>query len=546
MVAKIRCAIYTRKSSEEGLDQSFNSLDAQHEACAAYIASQRHEGWRLSQERYDDGGISGGTLERPGLQRLLNDIDDGQIDLVVVYKIDRLTRSLHDFAKLVDRLDAASCSFVSVTQAFNTSTSMGRLTLNVLLSFAQFEREVTAERIRDKIAASKKKGMWMGGLTPLGYDHARRDGQSGLVINTNEADAVRAIFRAYDQTPHLPTVRDQTIKLGITSKHRIFASGRQQGGSLLSNGQIHFILTNPVYIGKIRHKKEIYNGLHASIIDQSLFDRVQTKLHAASVNGSHSNRAGQKRARLISKLFDETGDRLTPSFTCLKSRRIFYYVSNRLIRRQEKDPTGWRLPARPLEEAIANAVQTHIKTTDAHLIADPTAEEYRLVTSLTPKLLDQDTALKLIERVVVAPGQLTIQLNPTQLAELLKLRSGRVDPDKMSFTQTFTLKRRGVEQKIISGAITHNPDSKLIRAIAQAHEWLDLIKQGTTLKEIARAQNTTDAPIRRRLKLAFLSPKITRMILDGQQPISLTIRQLIRMNIPMCWENQEKMVEELR
>ena len=234
----LRCAIYTRKSSEEGLDQDFNSLDAQFEACAAFIASQKAEGWRLVAERYDDGGISGGTLERPAIQRLMGDVDAGRIDMIVVYKIDRLTRSLADFARLVDRLDAANCSFVSVTQAFNTSTSMGRLTLNVLLSFAQFEREVTSERIRDKIAASKKKGMWMGGVTPLGYDVARQDNQRGLVINTGEAEHVRTIFTLYDEHECLATVARKAKDRGIRSKRRAFKSGVRWGGAVLSHNTL--------------------------------------------------------------------------------------------------------------------------------------------------------------------------------------------------------------------------------------------------------------------------------------------------------------------
>ncbi|WP_217520150.1 recombinase family protein [Roseicyclus elongatus] len=278
----IRCAIYTRKSSDEGLDQDFNSLDAQHEACAAYIASQRHEGWKLLPDRYDDGGISGGTLERPGLQRLMADIDAGRIDMVVVYKIDRLTRSLADFAKLVDRLEAATCSFVSVTQAFNTSSSMGRLTLNVLLSFAQFEREVTAERIRDKIAASKKKGLWMGGLPPLGYDPHPDPTRRELVVNHAEAETVRKVFALYEANGCLNATARAAEKLGLRSKRHVFSSGRIQGGLPFSRGQIHKLLTNPVYRGLIRHKDKSWPGLHDAIIDQDRWDRVQAMLQDAS------------------------------------------------------------------------------------------------------------------------------------------------------------------------------------------------------------------------------------------------------------------------
>ena len=295
----IRCAIYTRKSSEEGLDQEFNSLDAQHEACASYIASQRHEGWKLLPGRYDDGGISGGTLERPALQRLMADIDAGRVDMVVVYKIDRLTRSLADFAKLVERLEAASCSFVSVTQAFNTSSSMGRLTLNVLLSFAQFEREVTAERIRDKIAASKKKGLWMGGVPPIGYDPHPDPTRRELVVNEPEASVVRQIFDLYITHKCLGAVTRVAAEPGLRSKRHVFASGRRQGGTPFSRGQIHKLLTNPIYLGLIRHKEKIWPGLHPAIVEEDCWTAVQTLLQSASARkrGTPAGSPGSERHR---------------------------------------------------------------------------------------------------------------------------------------------------------------------------------------------------------------------------------------------------------
>ena len=260
---RIRCAIYTRKSSEDGLEQDFNSLDAQREACEAYIASQRHEGWELLKDHYDDGGISGGHLERPALQQLMQAVDAKQVDQIVVYKIDRLTRSLADFAKLVDRLDQAEASFVSVTQSFNTATSMGRLTLNVLLSFAQFEREVTAERIRDKIAASKRKGLWMGGNVPLGYE---KDGRT-LQINPDEAEVVRKVYNLYDDWGTMNMVREAAARLDLRSKSRRAPDGTLRGGNLMSRGQLHHILTNPIYAGRIRHKGKAFEGQHPAIID---------------------------------------------------------------------------------------------------------------------------------------------------------------------------------------------------------------------------------------------------------------------------------------
>jgi DNA invertase Pin-like site-specific DNA recombinase len=254
----IRCAIYTRKSSEEGLEQSFNSLDAQREACEAFIISQKHEGWTVLPTHYGDGGVSGGTMERPSLRRLLVDIADGKVDVVVVYKVDRLTRSLADFAKIVDAFDAKGVSFVSVTQQFNTTTSMGRLTLNVLLSFAQFEREVAGERIRDKIAASKKKGMWMGGAEPLGYDVKDK----ALIINDTEAETIRHIFARYVELGSVRALKHELDRDGYVSKVRVNKHGRVTGGKPLSRGALYLLLQNQLYRGKVPHKGEVHEGMH--------------------------------------------------------------------------------------------------------------------------------------------------------------------------------------------------------------------------------------------------------------------------------------------
>ncbi|NNK79509.1 MAG: recombinase family protein, partial [Litoreibacter sp.] len=275
---KTRCAIYTRKSSEDGLEQEFNSLHAQREACAAYIASQKHEGWVMLTEAYDDGGLSGGSLERPALQQLLNDVQACKVDQIVVYKIDRLTRSLSDFAKIVDVLDAAGASFVSVTQSFNTATSMGRLTLNMLLSFAQFEREVTAERIRDKIAASKQKGFWMGGNVPLGYSP---DGRT-LRINGAEAETVRILYDLYEQLGKIRKVKDKADRLGLRSRRRELTDGTIRGGGLFDRGHIHHILTNPIYAGRIRHRGKVYEGQHQPIIDPDRWDAIQQMLQSSA------------------------------------------------------------------------------------------------------------------------------------------------------------------------------------------------------------------------------------------------------------------------
>ena len=297
-MVRVRCAIYTRKSSDEGLEQEFNSLDAQREACEAYGASQRHEGWEPVRERYDDGGISGGHLERPALQRLMRDVDEGRVDQIVVYKIDRLTRSLADFARLVDRLDAAMASFVSVTQSFNTATSMGRLTLNVLLWFAQFEREVTAERIRDNIAASKRKGRWMGGYVPLGYDAAGRT----LTIYTEKADTVRTLFALYETHRALHLVAKEAQLFGLRSKRYVTQPGRDNGGQIMSRAHIHKILTNPLYIGKVRHKGVIHEGQHPAIIAADQWERVQLLLQEQSAIPRGQKTSGRPSAPLTGKI----------------------------------------------------------------------------------------------------------------------------------------------------------------------------------------------------------------------------------------------------
>jgi len=284
-----RSAIYTRKSSEEGLEQEFNSLAAQREACEAYICSQRHEGWVVARAHYDDGGFSGGNMERPALQRLLADIRGGRIDVVVVYKVDRLTRSLADFARLVEIFDTQSVSFVSVTQQFNTTSSMGRLTLNVLLSFAQFEREVTGERIRDKIAASKKKGMWMGGNVPLGYDAC----EGTLIIDPAEAETVRRIFALYHELGSVRRVKEEADRLGLRTKRRIAANGTEGGGKPFSRGHLYRLLSNPIYAGQIAHKGQLFLGQHPALIDDETWTAVRNRLAANARDHRHKVKSAE-------------------------------------------------------------------------------------------------------------------------------------------------------------------------------------------------------------------------------------------------------------
>lgn len=347
---RLRCAIYTRKSTEEGLDQSFNSLDAQREACAAYILSQAGEGWIAIKELYDDGGFSGGNMERPGLKRLLSDIDAGRIDVVVVYKVDRLTRALSDFARIVDTLDKSGASFVSVTQAFNTTTSMGRLTLNVLLSFAQFEREVTGERIRDKIAASKAKGMWMGGIPPLGYDARDR----GLHINEAEAQTVRAIFTRFLELPGTIALREELERIGVRSKVWTTRSGKAKGGFVYSRGGLNHLLRNRIYLGEVTHRGKAYPGQHQAIITPDVFDAVRDKLEAAAPEPPQA-RTSKRRAALLGKLFDDAGNAMTSAHANKAGKRYFYYVSTAL---NTGKPRGsiTRVSAPKLEYAVAELI----------------------------------------------------------------------------------------------------------------------------------------------------------------------------------------------
>lgn len=550
----IRCAIYTRKSSEEGLDQDFNSLDAQHEACAAYIASQRHEGWKMLPARYDDGGISGGTLERPGLQALLAEIDAGRIDMVVVYKIDRLTRSLADFAKLVDRFEEAGCSFVSVTQAFNTSSSMGRLTLNVLLSFAQFEREVTAERIRDKIAASKKKGLWMGGLAPLGYDPHPDPNRRELVINETEANIVRQLFDLYLDHGCLNATARAAETAGLRSKRRVFANGREQGGTHLSRGQIHKILTNPVYRGLIKHKEKTWPGLQAAIIDEPLWDAVQEKLQAASVRRRGTTAGGQPQvcnasAPLLGKVRDETGDLLTPSHAQRHGRRIRYYVSNRLLS-GTRDPRGWRLPAPAFERVVSSAIARHLEDkARGHRIlatanaADSTEASERLLA--VAGTIDEDgvaVVAPLIASAEIGNGSITITLDSSGLAKKLGVAAEDLHPLLCRINAPFICKRRGVEMKIVAGTRQPDPDPTLVSALQKAHRWATQLKSGTSLKEIARSNTLTESYVRRMIPLATLSPRLQEAIVSGTQPVEMTLEALVRSRLPLGFEDQERLL----
>jgi site-specific DNA recombinase len=539
----IRCAIYTRKSTEEGLEQAFNSLEAQFDACAAYIASQRHEGWRQVTDRYDDGGFSGGNTERPALQRLLAEVDAGRISMIVVYKIDRLTRSLADFAKLVERLDAKGCSFVSVTQAFNTSTSMGRLTLNVLLSFAQFEREVAGERIRDKIAASKKRGLWMGGTLPLGYDRHPDPREQVLVVNEAEAQVVRRIFDLYEQCGNLLALTEEVSRQGLRSKSRNGRDGREMGNRPFARGQLHYLLTNPVYVGRTRHGRTEHQGRHPAIIDDAQWQRVQAMLTEASGRKRGRATVPDQGASLTGRLVDETGDRLTPTHTQKGTRRYRYYVSNRLVT-GKADKSGWRIPARLLEQALATGIAGHLRSrAEQHeLLKQPDLalqdDLLRRATTAADGARSEHAWLDLLESGALLRERVDLVLNSNKVATLFGLRPDTVTSGSLHLSLPLTLKRRGVEQRLAIGAQQPLPDAELVKNLTRAHRWLREIRQGRDIRSLAKADGVSEGCLRVHLQLAFLAPAIQQAIFDGTQPPELTLHRLTRPEMPADWNAQ--------
>ena len=547
----LRCAVYTRKSTEEGLEQDFNSLHAQREACEAYIKSQQHEGWRMVRKHYDDGGFSGGSMNRPALQDLLAAVERREVDIIVVYKVDRLTRSLADFAKIVELLDQNGGSFVSVTQQFNTTNSMGRLTLNVLLSFAQFEREVTAERIRDKVAASKKKGLWMGGQPPLGYDV--RDKK--LVINKAEAEAVRQLFDRYIELGTVRRLKDEADRLGIITKRRKSRSGKETGGKPFTRGNLYQLLANPLYIGRVRHKDKTYPGAHKAIIDQTTWDTVQRILAGNAVDRPHLTNSHAP-FLLTGKAYDETGELMVQAQTNKKGRHYRYYISKRLMHEAHKHKDGWRLPAKTLEEAIVTPITDILQ--DQRRLIDLLQMESQSVQALTglkarativaTQLADGEPNEKkrllqeIIERIDLAPETIGITISRSGLAEALETTPPE-DKSPVTLTVPIHLQRRGIENKLVIRGRNANPapDPKLCRLIAQARLWFDQLAAGDVenVKTIAEREKLPPSEVSRILPLAFLAPKIVEMILDGKQPEEVTAKSVLRgNNLSPKWSQQ--------
>ena len=551
-----RCAIYTRKSSEEGLEQDFNSLHAQREACEAFIKSQAGEGWHLMKTAYDDGGLSGGTMERAALQRLLADINQGVIDVVVVYKVDRLTRSLTDFARMVEVFDAHGVSFVAVTQQFNTTTSMGRLTLNVLLSFAQFEREVTGERIRDKIAASKQKGMWMGGLVPLGYEvHERR-----LVVNQAEAETVREIFRRYLELGSVRLLTEELNRRGIRSKVRVARNGKTSGGNSFFRGALYVLLSNPIYIGEIRHKGVRHPGLHEPIVDRELWEKTQLLLRSQAVRGA-SRATKSVASPLIGRLFDESGQSLTPSHAVKRERRYRYYVSRSLINGTvDSAGGGWRLPAPEIERTVAASACQILS--DRTAIA-ATAQAIALADNQLPSIFSEAEAwIVRLQSEIEAAAALSVLVDRVDLTDT-GIRVSLKVPIPETTTRVATnakeliiarffpmaIRRRGVEMRLVieDGRRTPAPraDAALLKAVARAHQWSEdlLVGRALSVAEIAKREGVGGRYVRRLMRLAFLAPEIVQAIVAGNQPPELTAEALAeRIDLPLLWTAQEQAV----
>jgi site-specific DNA recombinase len=542
-----RCAIYTRKSSEEGLEQAFNSLHAQREACEAFIRSQHGEGWRIVEAAYDDGGLSGGTLERPALRLLLADVAERRIDTVVVYKVDRLTRSRMDFSKIVELFDLHEVSFVAVTQQFNTTTSMGRLTLNILLSFAQFEREVTGERIRDKIAASKRKGMWMGGITPLGYQVKHRK----LIIDPAEAETVRIIFRRYLELGSVRLLRDALDRQGIRSKVRIYGDGTRAGGNSFARGALYALLSNPIYIGEISHKGARYPGQHEPILDRATWETVQQRLR--------DHRPGLWRptgkvaaSPLIGKLFDETGGRISPSHALKDGKRYRYYVSRSLVTGPAHSDRGWRLPAPQIEKIVAaeaarmlgQAGEIAAALEEAGLapsqlpFAIATAEGFRQ--NLTSESDRSEALASLVDRVELNATSVRISL---ALAPLIG-ESPAFQAPTITREIPPRIKRRGVEMRLVVAGerpVSPKADPTLLKEVRRAHRCFDALLTGkASIAELAKREGVDDRYISTVLPLAFLSPEIVEAILAGTQPEDLTATKLVRrIDLALDWTTQK-------
>jgi DNA invertase Pin-like site-specific DNA recombinase len=514
----VRCAIYTRVSDDQGLEQDFNSLDAQYDASQSYIRSQAHAGWTLIRSKYGDGGFTGGNTDRPALQQLLADVRSGKIDVIVVYKVDRLTRSLADFAKLVELFDQHKVSFVSVTQQFNTTTSMGRLTLNILLSFAQFEREVTSERIRDKIAASKRKGLWVGGMVPLGYDAKDRK----IWVNEAEAERVRIIFRRYLELGSLAPLMADLRQQGIITKPRTLKTGKAVGGIPFTRGGLAYLLRNRFYLGEVAFKGEVLSGEQPAILDRELFDAVQVKLSEQKNN--HQTLRTSSNALLMGRLFDDHGNGMTPSHTCKQGVRYRYYLSSALLQAQAERPGSVRrIPATEIENLVIQTVRNHIKP---------------------PEAVDDRSLVEAhVERVEIRPDRLIVKLNQTEAINGSQPEG--TNTLHIPWSKTPPTRRREIllpadpsQQR--PRPIRSETKATLIAAIAQGRRWLkELIEDpAATTESIATGAQCSVRKVNMTVSLAFLAPDLVKAAIDGHLPHGLGIARLC--DPPIEWARQHQ------
>lgn len=531
---KIRCAIYTRKSTEEGLDQEFNSLDAQRVAAEAYIQSQIHEGWELIPTHYDDGGFSGGNMQRPALKKLLDDIEAKKVDVVIVYKVDRLSRALNDFAKMVELFDTHEVSFVSVTQQFNTTTSMGRLTLNVLLSFAQFEREVTGERIRDKFAASKKKGMWMGGPLTLGYDLDNRK----LLVNETEAGQVKFIFEKYLEIREVKALADYLSKHGYKTKSWTKQNGEVAGGTDFTKNSLRKLLSNPLYIGRIRHKEKTYEGEQDAIIDQELWQQIQDLLKENATK--RKSKKNQNHEVLFKgKVYDPTGELFTSTYTRRGSKRYHYYLNKR---------SNCRISVPELNAIVTNSlVELDLSKVDLDMNSLTNAEiSQRYILAVG------DIAKAAVDKIVIEESKLSILLNKRKLESLIEgSEFSCADKAETIEVIAYITFRRYAGRKIAYSADGNaisisrtNHDHALVRAMARSHKWNKMLESGevVTRNEIAKLERVDQDYVGDILQLKYLAPEIVTMILKGTQPRTLKVFHLTKQKLPTCWDEQKTLL----
>jgi site-specific DNA recombinase len=516
----VRCAIYTRVSTDQGLEQDFNSLDAQYDASQAYIRSQAHAGWTLLRGKYDDGGFSGGNTDRPALQRLLQDVRAGKVDVIVVYKVDRLTRSLADFAKLVELFDRHNVSFVSVTQQFNTTTSMGRLTLNVLLSFAQFEREVTSERIRDKIAASKRKGLWVGGMAPLGYDTKDRK----ISVNEAEADRVRIIFRSYLRLGSLNLLMAELRRRGIVTKVRTLKTGKTVGGIPFTRGPLAHLLRNRFYVGEVSFKGEVLIGEQPAIVDRGLFDAVQAKLNEQVRN--HTTARMKSDALLVGRIFDDRGNRMSPSHARKGDVKYRYYLSSALLQgAAERAGSVRRVPAVEIETQVIKSVREHLK--------------------LPGSIDDRSLIDRHVARVEVQSARLVIQLVPPQKADRSR---AKVDATlNVPWHKTPLMRRKEILPSLglslqSARPIRSETRATLVASIARGRRWLHELLTGAKAdaESIAKRERYSVRQVNMTISLAFLAPDLVTAAIEGRLPRGIGVTRL--RDAPAEWSRQHTML----